>query len=66
LRDKIRKLEDSIREYQQFNGEKDMNLQKILELASLFFLEQGKRDITMQKETKDIELFSPFDQSGIK
>jgi hypothetical protein len=43
-----------------------MNLQKILELASLFFLEQGKRDITMQKETKDIELFSPFDQSGIK
>jgi hypothetical protein len=54
LRDKIRKLEDSIREYQQFNGEKDMNLQKILELASLFFAEQGKRDLTMQKETKDV------------
>lgn len=43
-----------------------MNLQKILGLASLFFSEQGKRDITMQKETKDVELFSPFDQSGIK
>jgi hypothetical protein len=54
LRDKIRKLEDSIREYQQFNGEKDMNLQKILELASLFFAEQGKRDVAMQKDTKDI------------
>lgn len=66
LRDKIRKLEDSLREYQQFNGEKDMNLHKILELASLFFTEQGKRDITMQKESKDVELFSPFDQSGIK
>ena len=54
LRDKIRKLEDSIREYQQFNGEKDMNLQKILELASLFFAEQGKRDLATQKETKDV------------
>lgn len=66
LREKVRKLEDSLREYQQFNGEKDMNLQKILELASLFFREQGQRDVSLQKETKEIELFSPFDQSGIK
>ena len=52
-----------MKEYSSFNGEKDIKLQKILELASLFFKEQGLREFNQDKELK---LFSPFAQEGIK
>ena len=40
LREKVKLLEASLTDYQKFNGT-DMNIQKVLELAALFFKEQG-------------------------
>jgi hypothetical protein len=38
----VKLLETSLNEYQKFNGT-DMNIQKVLELAALFFSEHGKK-----------------------
>jgi hypothetical protein len=43
LREKIKLLEGRLKKYQSFNGT-DYNIQKVLELAAVFFKDQGKRD----------------------
>ena len=62
IRDKIKTLEKSLLEYKSFSGS-EYNIQKVLELASLFFKEQNhpKEDF---KQLPDLNLFSPLLQSA--
>ena len=62
IRDKIKTLEKSLLQYKSFSGS-EYNIQKVLELASVFFKEQNhpKEDF---KQLPDLNLFSPLLQSA--
>ena len=65
LREKVKLLETSLNEYQKFNGT-DMNIQKVLELAALFFSEHGKKPNQSPAAHQDLNIFSPTDQATLK